>query len=100
MPLLQLSSIGVPNEEQHRRALRELLFTAPGVEDHISGVVGALCLLFTNAMQPQAPALPAAHRTCQDCCTAMAATDAEAPGMLLGEACGTTSCIDAVPRWT
>ena len=37
--LLQLSSIGVPNEEDNRRALRELLFTAPGVEDHISGVV-------------------------------------------------------------
>ena len=37
--LLQLSSIGVPNEEQNRRTLRELLFTAPGVEDHISGVV-------------------------------------------------------------
>ena len=36
---LQLSSIGVPNEETHRRALRELLFTAPGVENHISGVV-------------------------------------------------------------
>lgn len=40
--MLQLSSIGVPNEEQNRRALRELLFTAPGVEDHISGVVSTL----------------------------------------------------------
>lgn len=38
--MLQLSSIGVPNEEQHRRALRELLFQAPGVENYISGVVG------------------------------------------------------------
>ena len=40
--LLQLSSIGVPNEEDNRRALRELLFSAPGVEDHISGVVSTL----------------------------------------------------------
>lgn len=37
--VLQLSSIGVPNEEANRRTLRELLFTSPGVEDHISGVV-------------------------------------------------------------
>jgi fructose-bisphosphate aldolase class 1 len=35
----QLSSIGVPNEEKHRQALRELLFTSPGIENHISGVV-------------------------------------------------------------
>ncbi|EIE25074.1 cytosolic aldolase [Coccomyxa subellipsoidea C-169] len=35
----RLSSIGVPNEEDHRRTLRHLLFTAPGVEDHISGVI-------------------------------------------------------------
>ena len=37
--MLQLSSIGVPNEEQHRRTLRQLLFEAPGVENYISGVV-------------------------------------------------------------
>lgn len=42
---MQLSSIGVPNEEQNRRALRELLFTAPGVEDHISGVVSTATAL-------------------------------------------------------
>ena len=40
--MLQLSSIGVPNEEQNRQALRELLFTAPGIEEHISGVVSTL----------------------------------------------------------
>ena len=32
-------SIGLENTEDNRRALRELLFTAEGVEDHISGVV-------------------------------------------------------------
>ena len=36
---LQLASIGVVNEEPARRALREMLFTAPGVENYISGVV-------------------------------------------------------------
>ena len=36
---LQLASIGVGNEEPARRALREMLFTAPGVESYISGVV-------------------------------------------------------------
>ena len=40
--MLQLSSIGVPNEEQNRQALRELLFTAPDIEEHISGVVSFL----------------------------------------------------------
>ncbi len=39
-PLSQLSSIGLPNEEQYRRDLREMLFTAPDVATHISGVVG------------------------------------------------------------
>jgi len=39
---VQLSSIGVPNEEGYRRELREFLFTAPGVSDCISGVVRAL----------------------------------------------------------
>jgi Fructose-bisphosphate aldolase class-I len=37
--ILQLSSIGVPNEEDNRRALREMLFSADGVENYISGVV-------------------------------------------------------------
>ena len=36
---LQLASIGVHNEESARRALREMLFTASGVENYISGVV-------------------------------------------------------------
>jgi len=37
--VLQLSSIGVENEEGARRNLRELLFTSPNVSDYISGVV-------------------------------------------------------------
>lgn len=36
---MQLASINQPNTEDNRRALREFLFTAPGVEDYISGVV-------------------------------------------------------------
>ncbi len=36
---LQLASIGVVNEEPARRTLREMLFTAQGVENYISGVV-------------------------------------------------------------
>lgn len=39
---LQLASIGVANEEDNRRALREMLFSADGVENHISGVVSVL----------------------------------------------------------
>ena len=49
--LAQLSSIGVPNEEQNRRQLRELLFTAPGIEDHISGVVSACDIAVGCAIQ-------------------------------------------------
>ena len=37
--LLQLASIGLANEEAHRRDLREMLFTSPGIANHISGVV-------------------------------------------------------------
>ena len=36
---MQLASIGVANEEANRRALREMLFTAEGVQNCISGVV-------------------------------------------------------------
>ena len=36
---LQLSSIGLPNEETYRRELREMLFTAPDIDKYISGVV-------------------------------------------------------------
>lgn len=36
---MQLSSIGVENEESARRNLREMLFTSPDVEKYISGVV-------------------------------------------------------------
>lgn len=35
----QLDSIGVANEESARRDLRELLFTTPDLNKHISGVV-------------------------------------------------------------
>ncbi|GBG82800.1 hypothetical protein CBR_g36331 [Chara braunii] len=35
----RLASINVENVESNRRALRELLFTAPGALDHISGVI-------------------------------------------------------------
>eukprot|EP00891_Asterochloris_glomerata_P001810 jgi/Astpho2/1810/Aster-07567 len=35
----RLASIGVVNEEPARRALREMLFTAQGVEKYISGVI-------------------------------------------------------------
>src|SRR5512145_2023346 len=32
-------SVGVPSTEENRRAYREILFTTPGVADHISGVI-------------------------------------------------------------
>lgn len=35
----QLSSIGVANTEENRKALRSMLFTAPGIADSISGVI-------------------------------------------------------------
>lgn len=35
----RLASIGVDNVEEHRRGLRELLFTAPGFEKFCSGVI-------------------------------------------------------------
>jgi fructose-bisphosphate aldolase class I len=35
----RLSSINVENVESNRRALRELLFTAPGVLQYLSGVI-------------------------------------------------------------
>ncbi len=35
----RFDSIGVESTEEHRRSYRELLFTTPGVEDHISGVI-------------------------------------------------------------
>ncbi|CAI0469501.1 unnamed protein product [Linum tenue] len=35
----RLSSINVENSEENRRALRELLFTAPGVLQYLSGVI-------------------------------------------------------------
>ena len=37
----QLASIGCPNDEPHRRELREMLFTSPGIDNYISGVVRA-----------------------------------------------------------
>lgn len=35
----RLASIGVSNEEDHRRAYRQLLFTTPGIEEFVSGVI-------------------------------------------------------------
>ncbi|MGB2875849.1 MAG: class I fructose-bisphosphate aldolase [Gaiellaceae bacterium] len=35
----RFDSIGVESTEEHRRAYRELLFTAPGIEEYISGVI-------------------------------------------------------------
>jgi fructose-bisphosphate aldolase class I len=42
----QLATIGVENSEDNRRALRELLFSTPGCEEHISGVVRSPLRLF------------------------------------------------------
>jgi fructose-bisphosphate aldolase, class I len=46
---LQLSSIGVPNEEANRRDLREMLFTSPDIEKCISGVILFEETLYQNA---------------------------------------------------
>jgi len=35
----RFDAIGVDSTEENRRAYRDLLFTTPGVEDHISGVI-------------------------------------------------------------
>ena len=35
----RLSSINVKSTEEARRNYRDLLFTAPGIEEHISGVI-------------------------------------------------------------
>jgi fructose-bisphosphate aldolase class I len=35
----RFSGINVENTEENRRAYRELLVTAPGIEKHISGVI-------------------------------------------------------------
>ena len=35
----RFDSIGLENTEEHRQAYRDLLFTTPGVEDYISGVI-------------------------------------------------------------
>jgi fructose-bisphosphate aldolase class I len=35
----RFKELGIPNTEDNRRAYRELLFTAPGLADHISGVI-------------------------------------------------------------
>ncbi len=35
----RFDSIGVESTEENRRSYREMLFTAPGAEDHISGVI-------------------------------------------------------------
>jgi fructose-bisphosphate aldolase class I len=45
----RLASIGCPNEESYRRELREMLFTSPGIENYISGVILYEETLFQNA---------------------------------------------------
>lgn len=45
----QLSSIGVANTEENRKALRSMLFTAPGIADSISGVILFEETLFQSA---------------------------------------------------
>ncbi|HET8900089.1 MAG TPA: class I fructose-bisphosphate aldolase [Rhodanobacteraceae bacterium] len=35
----RFDSVGVENTEEHRRAYREMLLTAPGLSDHISGAI-------------------------------------------------------------
>lgn len=35
----RLEMVHLPNEEAHRRTFRELLFTAPGIEEYLSGVI-------------------------------------------------------------
>jgi fructose-bisphosphate aldolase, class I len=35
----RLAAVGVESTEEHRRAYRELLFTTPGIEEHLSGVI-------------------------------------------------------------
>jgi fructose-bisphosphate aldolase, class I len=35
----RFDAIGLDSTEEHRRAYRELLFTTPGVEEHVSGVI-------------------------------------------------------------
>ncbi|TKB26193.1 fructose-bisphosphate aldolase class I [Desulfopila sp. IMCC35006] len=44
----RLSSINVESTEEMRRSYRDLLFTAPGIEEHISGVI-----LFDETMRQQ-----------------------------------------------
>jgi fructose-bisphosphate aldolase class I len=45
----RFDSIGVESTEENRRSYRELLFTAPGAEEHISGVI-----LFDETIRQQA----------------------------------------------
>ncbi len=35
----RFSTAGIPDTEENRRAYRELLFTTPGIQDHVSGVI-------------------------------------------------------------
>ncbi len=62
---LQLASIGCPNEESYRRELREMLFTSPGIENYISGVVSTQTVFCM-------PALALAPLCCRQLCTPFA----------------------------
>ncbi|SBO42124.1 class I fructose-bisphosphate aldolase [Cyanobium sp. NIES-981] len=46
----RFAAIGVENTEEHRRAYRSLLATAPGIDDHISGVILYEETLFQDSM--------------------------------------------------
>jgi len=35
----RLAMVDLPNEPEHRRSFREILFTAPGIEEYLSGVI-------------------------------------------------------------
>lgn len=49
LPSAQLANINLENTEEHRRQLRELLFTTPGFEEKISGVILYCETLFQKA---------------------------------------------------
>lgn len=66
--IMQLSSIGVANEESNRRALRNLLFSAPDIEKYISGVVSCRMTIRITTMKsahtqhPHAPMTQSAQQ--------------------------------------
>lgn len=59
----RLESIGLENTEEQRRAFRELIYTTPGLSEHISGVI------LYDRLPPNLPLPshlpPTAHTRCQ-----------------------------------